>query len=191
MSWTALIPLKQEGERKGRLAARLAPDERARLSRSMFDHVVRKLTATPGIGRITLLAPIAPEGWRHAWIRDEGRGLNEELAAFRAIEISGNLLIIHADLPLLARSDVEAALIAAAASGVAIAPDRHDRGTNALALTAGAAMQLRFGVDSFEQHLGQAPEAAVLRREGLALDIDTPEDFELAAAAGFDLRSEG
>jgi 2-phospho-L-lactate/phosphoenolpyruvate guanylyltransferase len=188
MSWTALIPLKHEGERKGRLAARLAPDERARLSRIMFDHVVGILSETPGVGRIALLAPIAPEGWPHAWIRDEGRGLNEELTALRTAEISVNLLIIHADLPLLARCDVEAMLKAAARTGVAIAPDRHDSGTNALALGAGAAPRPGFGAGSFERHLLQAPDSPIVRRQGLALDIDTPEDLALAAAAGFDPR---
>ena len=184
MSWTALVPLKHRIARKSRLADSLAPDARALLSERMFDHVIDVLSATPAIGRIVLLAPAAPENWPHDWIMDEERGLNAELAAFHASEALSDLLIIHADLPLLARADVEALLDAAMHSGTAIAPDRHDRGTNALACRAGAMIQPRFGPDSFALHLGQAPECAIIRREGLAIDVDTPEDIELVEVAG-------
>lgn len=158
----------------------MTADARALLSEHMFDHVIAVLSATPVIARIILLAPDAPEDWPHDWIRDEGRGLNAELAAVQAAQASSDLLIIHADLPLLARIDVEALLGSAARTGIAIAPDRHDRGTNALACRAGMAIQPRFGPDSFALHLEQAPQRTIVRREGLAIDVDTPEDLELA-----------
>lgn len=183
MSWTALVPLKLRIARKTRLADSMAADARALLSERMFDHVIGVLRATPAIGRIVLLAPEAPTDWPHDWIRDEGRGLNAELAAFQAAEASTDLLILHADLPLLAPADVEALLGAATRTGIAIAPDRHGRGTNALACRAGMAIRPRFGPDSFELHLGESPDCAIIRREGLAIDVDTPEDLELVEAA--------
>ena len=183
MSWTALVPLKLRIARKTRLADSMAADARALLSERMFDHVIGVLSETPTISRIVLLAPAAPENWPHDWVSDEERGLNAELAAFQAAQGAIDLLIIHADLPLLARADVEALLEAAMRSGTAIAPDRHDRGTNALACRAGLAIQPCFGPDSFERHLEQARESAIVRREGLAIDVDTPEDLELVGAA--------
>ena len=183
MSWTTLVPLKPRIARKTRLADSMAANERALLSERMFDHVIAVLRATPGISRIVLLAPEAPADWPHDWVRDEDRGLNAELAAFQAAEASTDLLIIHADLPLLASADVEVLLGAATRTGIAIAPDRHDRGTNALACSAGMAIQPRFGPDSFELHRSEAPDCAIIRREGLAIDVDTPEDLELVEAA--------
>ncbi len=183
MSWTALVPLKHRIARKSRLADSMAADERALLSERMFDHVIAVLNTTSAISRIALLAPEAPEDWPHIWTRDEERGLNAELAAFQAAGTSSDLLIIHADLPLLARADVEALLGAATRTGIAIAPDRHDRGTNALVCRAGMAIRPRFGPDSFQLHLREAPECAIIRREGLAIDVDTPEDLELVKAA--------
>ncbi|GAA0325616.1 2-phospho-L-lactate guanylyltransferase [Sphingomonas oligophenolica] len=183
MSWTALVPLKHRIERKSRLAGSMAADARALLSECMFDHVIGVLGTTPAIRRIVLLSPAAPENWPHDWIRDERRGLNAELAAFQSAERASDLLIIHADLPLLARADVEALLDAAVRTGTAIAPDRHDRGTNALACRAGMVVEPRFGPDSFALHRRSVPEGAIIRREGLALDVDTPEDLELVEAA--------
>ncbi len=157
----------------------------------MFDYVIGVLSATPAIGRIALLAPDAPALWPHAWIEDRARGLNIELEAFQAAEGLVDLLIIHADLPLLSCADIDALLQAATHTGVAIAPDRHGRGTNALALRAGAALRPRFGPDSLAQHLRDAPKAAVVRRQGLALDVDTPEDLAMAQASGFDMNAMG
>jgi len=183
MSWTALIPLKGEADRKSRLATAMAPWERVALSERMFDHVVTVLGDCPVIERIVLLAPVLPLGWRHGWIADEGRGLNTELAACRPNPAPGNMLVVHADLPCLAAADIGALLESASVAGVAIAPDRHGTGTNALAVRAGSRLPFRFGTGSFLAHCNAAPTCAVVRRDGFALDVDTPEDLALARAA--------
>ena len=113
--------------------------------------------------------------------------LNPELEAARATLGTGPLLILHADLPLLQQADVDAVLDEAEAVGIALAPDRHGTGTNALALCNGRSVTFQFGADSFPRHFEQDSDAAVIRREGLALDLDTPEDLERALAAGFRL----
>lgn len=125
MRWTALIPRKHGHECKTRLAACPDADARAALS----DRVVPVLATAPAIGRIVLLDPAAPAGWAHGWIGDAGRGLNAELAAARTA-LHGDLLIVHADLPLPARGNM---LAAARVTGAGIAPDRHGLSTNALA----------------------------------------------------------
>ena len=182
MNWTALVPLKPQAERKSRLAERLSSCDRAQLSRDLFGHVAAVLASVPGIAKLVVLADQRPEGWSGGWLADGGAGLNAELQATPAAR---PLLVIHADLPMLTAGDVSALLAAAEAAGSAIAPDRHDSGTNALALADGAPFVFRFGADSFAKHRLQMPQAAVVRRPGLALDLDTPDDLDAAAALGW------
>ncbi len=72
--------------------------------------------------------------------------------------------------------------------GMTIVPDRHHRGTNALVCSPADAIRLRFGPDSFAQHLRPAQEPGLLTRVfesgELALDIDEPEDLD--AWRGYD-----
>jgi 2-phospho-L-lactate guanylyltransferase len=76
-------------------------------------------------------------------------------------------------------------LVTAAAGDIAIAPDTHGTGTNALALGRNQPIALSFGPDSFARHMAQAPNAATLTdRVGLALDVDTAEDLDQALRLG-------
>lgn len=182
MNWTALVPLKLGAQRKSRLAPGLAPAERERLSDTMAAHVLACLAATPRVSRNVTLAP-APVGVGE-WRADRGRGLNAELQAARA-DVPGAVAVMFGDLPLLSRDDVDTLLDAAERTGIALAPDRHRRGVNALAIADDRALAFEFGEHSFARYLHQAPDAAVVQRAGLMLDIDTAEDLEAAAAAGW------
>jgi 2-phospho-L-lactate guanylyltransferase (CobY/MobA/RfbA family) len=70
-------------------------------------------------------------------------------------------------------------------SGAVIAPDRHERGTNGLALTASASpgLEFEFGDNSFGRHRASIRrsglEPAVVRRTGFAFDVDDIEDLQL------------
>jgi len=119
------------------------------------------------------------------WIADEGRGLNAELESARTRFTGSGVLVLHADLPLLELIDIDVLIGAAEARGIAIAPDRHGSGTNALALLPHAQIAFRFGPDSFWLHREQAPDAMIVERQGLRLDLDTPDDLAAAEAAGF------
>ncbi len=187
MIWTALVPLKPPATRKGRLAERLSPAERERLSLALFERTVAVLDAVPAIGATHLLSAERPDGWARPWSRDEGRGLNPELEAARAGLSATPLLVIHADLPLLEAADVAALLACAEEHGCAIAPDRHGEGTNAVAVLAHLPFRFAFGVGSFARHAAQAGPAARVDRPGLALDCDTPDDLDRAVAAGYRL----
>ena len=178
MRWTALLPLKPVGARKTRLSAMLSADERDRLAVRLLSHVAGVLRDSPAIERLVLLASVAVPGWSGDWLPDEERGLNAELTAARAALGTVPLMVVHADLPLLAAADI-AALSKAGASGCAIAADRHGRGTNAIALRADHPFRFAFGADSLAAHRAQGPSILV-ERAGLALDIDTPEDLALA-----------
>jgi len=183
MSWTAIVPIKPPGDRKSRLAALLSQDERVRLSDALLWHVLDVLAQVPAISTIVVVSAVSPAGWNGHWTLDAGRGLNAELQAASAA-LGRNVLVIHADLPGLAVNDVEA-LIAGAGNGVAIAPDRHQSGTNALAVADVSNFSFSFGVGSFARHRAIAGEcSAVVSRDGLALDIDFPDDFALALERG-------
>jgi 2-phospho-L-lactate guanylyltransferase len=185
MRWTAVIPFKGTGERKTRLAGQLSPPERQRLSRQMFMHVVGVLSAVPDLSDIAVLSDQRTEGWTGRLVFDEGRGLNAELRALAESLGSAPLLVIHADLPLLQSDDV-LMLLSEAGGGYAIGPDRHASGTNALALGNPRGFGFAFGADSFARHVAAARgRAGVVKRLGLGLDIDTPDDLKAAIAAGF------
>jgi len=179
MNWTAVVPLKQGSDRKTRLAGVLSRAERIALTDRMAKRLLSCLDQVPGIERIVLLAPQAVEG--RAWREDRGRGLNGELQAFRDDHPGEAVLVIHADLPTVSAGDIGALLEAAAAESIAIAPDRHGTGTNALALPAGVPFTFAFGAGSRAAHERlAATRAAIVERPGLALDIDEPADLDLA-----------
>lgn len=183
-SWTALVPLKQAGLRKSRLGDRLSVSDRIRLSESLAHHVTTTARAVAGVSSVVLLSD-TPTVWEGVeWIGDSGRGLNEELA--EAATRLGNrpLIILPADLPWLDREDV-LAMIQAARLGHAIAPDRHGLGTNGLALIAPCGFPFAFGENSFRAHVEAAGEgAAIVRRSGIAFDIDTASDLDAALEIG-------
>lgn len=177
-AWVALLPLKPPGLRKTRLSATLDRQARDRLALAMALHVARTLAATPGVGQLLCLSPEPPGGALAdivQWRRDEGDDLNRALQGARAA-VDGPVLVLHADLPLLGVADVSA-LIDAAGTGCALAPDRHERGTNAVALADGRPFAFAFGPDSFARHARAAPDCVVVRREGLGFDLDTPDDL--------------
>lgn len=184
MKWSAIVPLNIGRERKTRLAGRFGEAARARLAEAMARHVLATLREVAAIDRILVLSPEQPAHGGVEWLCDREGGLNAELAAHAAVR-RGNLLVIHGDLPLLEAGDIAALLDAADGAGVAIAPDRHGAGTNALALRADRKLAFAFGADSFARHLANAGEAVIVRRPGLALDVDAPDDFDSALAAGW------
>lgn len=179
MTWTGIVPLKQGADRKSRLSDRLSAEGRAALSDRMAAHVIACLKNCPLIGRIILLSPQPWPCQDVEWRQDSGQGLNRELERLRTALGSPPLLVIHADLPLLTRADVEA-LLEAAQGGIALAPDWHGMGTNALAIEDDRPFTFVFGADSFARHKAGADVTAIVSRPGLALDVDTPEDLEMA-----------
>ena len=66
-------------------------------------------------------------------------------------------------------------------AAVAIVPDRHGTGTNALLLAPPDAIAPSFGPGSFERHVAAARDAgvayAVERVPTLMFDVDTPDDL--------------
>ena len=122
-------------------------------------------------------------------MRQRGGGLNEGLRDAREEAIAAGadaILVLPIDIPAVSPG-LLAPLVARAADGptplVAIVPDRHDRGTNALLLAPPDVIAFCFGGDSKAAHLDAARSAGATVEviDGpLTLDIDTPEDLLLA-----------
>ena len=174
-----------------RLASALPPVRRTALVRAMLAHVVTAAQAAQTIDHLCLIGPS-----RHGLpetlplLTDPGRGLNPALTAalaHAAAHGAARVLILPADLPLLTTNDIN--LLAAAPAGtIAIAPDRHGTGTNALSLPlpAAAGFTFAFGSDSCALHHAEAARLGLRLEEvcssGLANDVDLPADLPDADA---------
>jgi len=186
-----LVPLKRLDGAKSRLAAALEPEARRDVMRAML---AVTLGAVRPVGAATLVssdpraATLAAE---HdvSWWDDRGLSWNAALAgAMREVVKESVVAVVSADLPLVATADVEALVTATPARGVAIARAR-DGGTNAISMRPPGVLVTCFGVPASSACHAQIAAAAgvdatVVDREGLALDLDTPEDAEHALAAG-------
>lgn len=175
MTWTAIVPIKPPDARKTRLAG--GQIDRRELSDRLLDHVLSTLQGHCDIARVMILSEQPREGF--PWIQDRGRGLNGELEAARAALAGADVLVMHADLPLVEGADVSELLRVAALHGGAFATDRHRTGTNALALRRDLPFAFHFGPGSCALHAAQLNANAAVERPGLALDIDTPDDLRL------------
>lgn len=166
---TALVPVRMSPVAKRRLAHVADARERTDLMRDLFEHVVGVL-GEAGLA-VVALAPHAlePLDGVEVW-RDGASGLNA--AVDDALDRTGlPVLIVHADLPALAVSDVHALFDSAA--DVVIGRAR-DGGTNALLLR--GRIRPAFGPGSALAHAGRARAAGlraqVIDRPGLAADVD-------------------
>ena len=115
-----------------------------------------------------------------AVISDPDEGLNgaAEAGVVWCRERSMDWIVIHADLPLLQRGDLEALIGALEGSDAVIAPS-SDGGTSALG-GKGRGVLFSYGPGSFHRHLMRVPDARVVTRRGLLHDLDTPADLESA-----------
>src|SRR4051794_21508158 len=90
------------------------------------------------------------------------------------------VILLPGDCPLLDPRELERLLTGMPERYVAVVPDRHGTGTNALALAPPEAIRPAFGEDSCARHVAAAREAgvpyAVEELSSLGLDLDTPAD---------------
>ena len=187
----ALVPVKDLGDAKQRLANVLDGDERRALFRAMLEDVLSVLAACASLAGVVLvtrdreaMALAARYGTRVIEeAHNSGHTAASSLGARTlADEGRAGMVQLPADIPLVGTGDIDA-LIAAhgPAPAVTIAPSRDELGSNAVVCSPPDALPFRFGDDSFFPHLARARalgiEPAVVKRPGLALDVDTPEDL--------------
>ena len=190
--WLVVLA-RDPAEAKTRLAAHLRPGERARLVQAMLEDVVEAAVAAR-IARVLVATEsevVRQTARRYGvdTIAVPPRGTREAAAsAFASAAAAGAsaVAVVASDLPALRPIDVTA--LFRKGTSMTIAPDRHRRGTNALALRPPDALAPLFGPDSFQAHVAAARQAGlvfdVVERAGLALDIDSAEDLQLARSTG-------
>ncbi len=190
-----LIPVKNTSQAKSRLADQLSPNQRRALTLALLCDVLTALTNSGEINStVTLIHIISDDplvrgiasAFNVGFIEDlRPRGLNAALSiAEHRLKDQGakSLLILPADLPRIRSDDIDALLCRHGDSpSVTIAPAQRDSGTNALGISPPGLIDFSFGPKSFEQHCAaaraQGAKLSIIRRPGLAFDLDTPEDL--------------
>jgi 2-phospho-L-lactate guanylyltransferase len=194
MSTIAILPVKSFGAAKQRLAGTLGAGWRQALAQAMFSDVLTSLRRVRGVDAVAVVtadqaAEFTALAERVRVLRD-GPQAGQSQAALIGIRHAreagfDRVLLVPGDTPLLDPAEVDQLLERAPA--VAIVPDRHLTGTNALLLTPPDAIEPSFGPGSLARHTAAAETArvdySVERVPTLELDVDTPEDLaELAGA---------
>jgi 2-phospho-L-lactate/phosphoenolpyruvate guanylyltransferase len=201
---TAILPVKRFGAAKRRLAAGIDDERRAALVEAMLEDVLEAIGAARSIER-TIVVTDEPRAAAAAArsgaevVPDPGRGDGSEPAAgagadgagphslaalagiARAEELGARCaVLLPVDCPLLDPRELDRLLTGVPASYVAVVPDRHGAGTNALVLAPPGAIRPAFGEGSCERHVAAARAAGipygVEQLPSLALDLDTPAD---------------
>lgn len=178
----AAVPIKPFGVAKKRLIPVLDAFDRASLGKAVAARTLEVLrdagsdvavvTADPGVTAWAV-------GLGVAVIGDPDEGLDAAATA-AVLASSGSWAIVHADLPIVTVADMLAVLEAVPEGGVALSPS-GDGGTNVLA-GAVRSFPFSYGPGSFSRHFAAARYLphVVVSRAGLALDLDTPSDLEVA-----------
>ena len=188
----AVVPVKNLGNVKQRLAGVLGQPERTALFRAMLEDVLEALAGASSLAGIALVTrdqeaiALAERYGAECLIEPENRGHTaavEFAARALADRGAGALLQVPGDIPRVTSDEIEAVIAAhAPAPAVTIAPSRDFRGSNAMLCSPPDVFPFRFGDDSFYPHLAAARaiaiEPTVIELPGIGLDIDTPDDLE-------------
>jgi 2-phospho-L-lactate/phosphoenolpyruvate guanylyltransferase len=191
MKTTAVLPVKRFATAKRRLATGIDEPRREALVAAMLEDVLEAIGAARSIERTILVSgdPIAQEIAAAATPTvdvvpdpaDEGHVV-AALAGIARAEVDGAscVALLAGDCPPLAPRELDGLLTAIPSRYVAIVPDRHGTGTNALVLSPPSAIEPAFGEGSCARHVAAAREAdipfAVEETPSLGLDLDTPAD---------------
>ena len=191
----AIVPVGAIEGAKSRLGAVLDAEERRDLALRLAEATIDAAVATAGIDETLVVTPddevreLALRAGARP-LRQRGGGLNDGLRQAREEAVAAGaraILVLPIDIPQVSPTLLEPVVGLASGSEplVAIVPDRHGRGTNALLVSPPDLIDFCFGGDSKDAHVGaaRAVGARVDVLDGpLTLDIDTPEDLLIAQA---------
>ena len=193
MTLWAIVPVKPLRRSKSRLAGILSEDERADLSRTLFQHTLETLNTLKEVEEVLVISRdpqvlTIARNYGARTVREDGQpDLNTALkraTVIAQVYATRGVLVLPADLPLISRED--ALVLVERASDppvVVIAPDRHQKGTNALLVSPAGLIEYQFGENSFQRHCNLVKEAGVrlevVNLPSLGLDLDLPEDLEI------------
>jgi 2-phospho-L-lactate guanylyltransferase len=205
MKTVGLVPVGALAAAKSRLRGVLGTRERRALVFHYAPRVAAALAdsggvalvgvASPDLEILTFFADLSGGDSTIVPVQTDGGGLNDDLEQGRRWALGQGaeaLLVVLADLPLLTPRTVamicEQASAAPADPCVLLAPDRHERGTNALLLCPADALPFAFGEGSLARHVALARargiEPMLYHSSETGCDLDTPADLRAALARG-------
>jgi 2-phospho-L-lactate guanylyltransferase len=187
---TAVIPVKRFRDAKQRLSPGIEAGRRRALAAAMLEDVLGAVAEARVVER-TIVVTGDPQAQEIAAANsvevlpdpdDQGHIVAALAGATRAeAEGATCVALLPGDCPLLDPRELERLLTGIPGQYVAIVPDRHGTGTNALVLSPPDAIRPAFGEGSRDRHVSAAREAgipfAVEELDSLALDLDTPADI--------------
>jgi 2-phospho-L-lactate guanylyltransferase len=193
MTLWAIVPVKPLRRGKSRLAGALSEEERTELNRNLLQNTLQTFADLKEVEEVLVIsrdphALTIARNYGARTVREDGQpGLNTALkraTVVAQIYATGGVLVLPADLPLITRADVLTLIQHAGEPPVVvIAPDRHEKGTNALLISPTGLIEYDFGENSFERHCERARAAGarleIVNLPALGLDLDVPEDLEL------------
>ena len=185
-----MVPVKRFEAAKERLRPGIDDERRGPLIAAMLEDVLEAIAAARLVERtivvsgdpaaITLAEAAGAEVLADP--SDEGHSEAALLGTARArADGASCVVLLPGDCPLLDPRELDSLLTAVPERYVAVVPDRHGTGTNALVLAPPDAIRPAFGEGSRERHVAAAREAgvpfAVEAVPSLAIDLDTPADI--------------
>jgi 2-phospho-L-lactate/phosphoenolpyruvate guanylyltransferase len=186
---TAVLPVKRFSGAKQRLATGIDDERRKVLVAAMLEDTLEAIAGARSIERTVVVSgdPQAQEIVAASAAEilpdptDEGH-VQAALAGIARTQADGAecVILLPGDCPLLDPKELDSLLTGLPARFVAVVPDRHGTGTNALALAPPGAIRPAFGEGSCARHVAAARKAgvpyAVEELPSIALDLDTPAD---------------
>jgi 2-phospho-L-lactate/phosphoenolpyruvate guanylyltransferase len=190
MNVIAVLPVKRFADAKRRLATGIDDERRRALVAAMLRDVLAAIGGARLIERTILVsgepevAAIAAEAGAELLDDPDDAGHPEAaqmgVAAARS-EGAAGVVLLPGDCPLLDPRELDRLITATPDPYVAVVPDRHGSGTNALLLRPPDAIRPAFGEGSRERHVEAARDAGVPCGvepvDSLGLDLDTPADI--------------
>ena len=175
-----LIPIKAFDSAKVRLASVLNQTERADLSRSLAEGVIRSCSGA----RVWVICEDEEVAeWARTLgaqvIRNPQAGLNEAakfgVGALAEFGIE-KLIVTHADL-----INPEGITNLFEHDGIVLVPDRHNEGTNIIGLPTHIDFSFQYGLESFDKHKTEAQRfplpLTIIQNSHLGFDMDNPDDL--------------
>ena len=195
MTIGAVLPVKDTGDAKQRLAGFLSAAERQRLALAMAEDVLKTLARVPGLSDIVVVTrderAAALAGRYGARVLTEPSNDGQSVAVERAATAlnragADGLLQVPGDVPGATVAEIEAVLAAHQGAdddgpAVTLVPSHDRRGTNCVLCSPPGVLPFAFGHDSFQPHCQAARAQGIAPRilplPGLGLDIDTADDL--------------
>ena len=200
MTIGAVLPVKDFGHAKQRLAGFLSAVERRLLAEAMAEDVLETLSQVSELSEIIVVTrderAFELAGRHGARVLAEPANDGQSAAVERAAAALGragveSLLQVPGDVPGASADEIAAVMAAHGsavdgAAAVTLVPSRDRRGTNCLLCSPPDVLPFAFGHESFGPHCEAARAQGIAPRiialPGLGLDIDTPDDLRAFVA---------